>query len=120
MYPSFGFTLNLLSVLSLSLFLLLCILLITLIRCIAAWWRAITPPDLEHQDPRVSLCPALGEAIPEPSLGPGPSRAITKAEAPALVEETHLKELLFDVRIQKRIVLTEKKSITTQTDYLLW
>jgi hypothetical protein len=77
MYPSFGFNLNLLHLLSLSLILLSLILLVTLIRHFVAWWCATTPQDSAHQHQRVSLSPALREATPDPSLGPSPSRAVT-------------------------------------------
>jgi hypothetical protein len=61
-----------------------------------------------------------GGAPSDPSLEPGPSRAVTKAEAPALADATHFKELLLDAHIQRRTVLQSKDQATTKTDYLLW
>jgi hypothetical protein len=62
----------------------------------------------------------LGEAPLDPSLGPGPSRAVTKAEALALADTTCFKELLLDAHIQRRKVLQNKEQATTKVDYLLW
>jgi hypothetical protein len=105
MYPSFSFNLNLLFGLSLSLILLFLTLLITLVRHIGAWWCAITSQESVHYYHRVAQTPALGEAPLEPSLGPSLSRAVTKAEASALVDITCIKELLLNVHIQRRKVL---------------
>jgi hypothetical protein len=77
MYPSFGFDLNLLPKLSLSLFFLLLTLLIALARHIRAWWYTITSQKSAHHYHRVAQTSALGEAPPKPSLEPGPNRAVT-------------------------------------------
>jgi hypothetical protein len=69
---------------------------------------------------RVTQAPALGEAPLDPSLKPGPSRAVTKAEAPALADITRIKELLLDAHIQRKKVLQSKDQATTKVDYLLW
>jgi hypothetical protein len=117
LYPSFGFTINLLSSLSVSLILLLLTLLVALIRHIGAWWCAITSPESAHQKTQTQT---LGEAPRDPSLEPGPSRAVTKAEALALADATRFKELLLDAHIQRRKVLQSKDQATTKVDYLLW
>jgi hypothetical protein len=62
----------------------------------------------------------LGEAPFDPSLEPSPSRAITKAEALALVDITCIKELLLDAHIQRKKVLQSKDRATIKVDYLLW
>jgi hypothetical protein len=62
----------------------------------------------------------LGEDPFDTSLGPGPSRAVIKAKAPALADVTHFKELLLDAHIQRRKVLQSKDQATTKVDYLLW
>jgi hypothetical protein len=62
----------------------------------------------------------LGEAPLDPSLEPGPSRAITKAKAPTLVDVTRIKELLLDTHIQRKKVLQSKDQATIKVDYLLW
>jgi uncharacterized BrkB/YihY/UPF0761 family membrane protein len=108
LYPSFSFTINLLSSLSSSLILLLLTLLVALIRHIGAWWCAITSPESVHCYHRVAQTQTLGEAPLDPSLEPGPSRAVTKAEALALADVTHFKELLLDAHIQRRKVLQSK------------
>jgi hypothetical protein len=77
LYPSFGFNINLLSSFSLSLILLLLTLLIALTRHIGAWWCAITSPESERRYHRVAQTQTLGEAPLDPSLEPGPSRAVT-------------------------------------------
>jgi hypothetical protein len=119
MYPSFGFNINLLSLsLFSSLILLLLTLLVALIRHIEAWWCAITSRESARH--RVAPTPTLGEAPLDPSLEPGPSRAVTKAEAPALADATRFKELLLDAHIQRRKVLQSKNQATTKVDYLLW
>jgi hypothetical protein len=69
---------------------------------------------------QVTQTHTLGEAPPDPSLEPGPSRAVTKAEARALVDATRFKELLLDAHIQRRKVLQSKDQATTKVDYLLW
>jgi hypothetical protein len=120
LYPSFGFNINLLSPFSLSLILLLLTLLVALIRHIGAWWCAITSPESARRYHRVTQNPTLGEAPLDPSLEPSPSRAVTKAEAPALADATRFKELLLDAHIQRRKVLQSKEQATTKTDYLLW
>jgi hypothetical protein len=53
-------------------------------------------------------------------LEPSPSRAVTKAKAPALVDITRFKELLLNAHIQRRKVLKNKDQATTKVDYLLW
>jgi hypothetical protein len=120
LYPSFSFNINLLSLFSLSLILLLFTLLVTLIRHIGAWWCAITSQESAHCYHRVTQTPTLGEAPLDPSLEPSPSRAITKAEALALTDTTRFKELLLDTHIQRRKVLQSKDWATTKVDYLLW
>jgi hypothetical protein len=82
LYPSFGFNINLLSSLSFSLILLLLTLLIALIRHVGAWWCAITSPESAHRYHRVAQTQTLGEAPLDPSLGPGPSRAVTQTQQP--------------------------------------
>jgi hypothetical protein len=77
LYPSFGFNLNLLSLFFPSLILLLLTLLVALIRHIGAWWCAITSPESAHRYHRVAQTPNLGKAPLDPSLEPGPSRAVT-------------------------------------------
>jgi hypothetical protein len=62
----------------------------------------------------------LGEVPFDPSLEPGPSRAITKAEAPALADVTCFKELLLNPHIQRKKVLQSKDQAATKADYLLW
>jgi hypothetical protein len=105
LYPSFGFDINLLLSLSLSLILLLFTLLVALIRHIGAWWCAITPQESARHYHGVTQTPTLGEVPFSPLLEPSPSRAVTKAEAPALADITHFKELLLDAHIQRRKVL---------------
>jgi hypothetical protein len=113
LYPSFSFNINLLPLLSLSLILLLLTLLVALIRHIGAWWCAITSPESACHYHRVAQTPTLGEALLNPSLEPGPSRAVTKAEAPALADATCFKELLLDAHIQRRKVLQRKDRPTS-------
>jgi hypothetical protein len=120
LYPSFSFNINLLLLFSLSLILLLLTLLVALIRHIGAWWCAITSQESAHRYHWVAQTPIVGEALLDPSLEPGPSRAITKAKAPALVDATRFKELLLDAHIQRRKVLQNKDQATTKVDYLLW
>jgi hypothetical protein len=62
----------------------------------------------------------LGEAPLKSLSEPSPSRAITKAEASALADITHIKELLFNTHIQRRKVLQGKDNIVTKMNYLLW
>jgi hypothetical protein len=62
----------------------------------------------------------LGEDHLKPLLGPGSSRAIIKAEAPALVDVICIKELLLDTHIQRKKVLQGRDSVITKTNYLLW
>jgi hypothetical protein len=62
----------------------------------------------------------LREAPLDPLLKPSLSRAVTKAEAPALVDFIHIKELLLNAHIQRRRVLQSKDQAVTQIDYLLW
>jgi hypothetical protein len=77
-YPSFSFNINLLSSLSSSLILLLLTLLVALIRHIRAWWCAIASPESARHYHRVAQTQPLGEAPLDPSLEPGPSRAVTR------------------------------------------
>jgi hypothetical protein len=77
LYPSFGFNINLLSSPSVSLILLLLTLLVALIRHIGAWWCAITSPESAHHYHQEAQTQTLGEAPRDPSLEPGPSRAVT-------------------------------------------
>jgi hypothetical protein len=81
LYPSFGFNINLLPPFSHSLILLLLTLLVALIRHIGAWWCAITSQESVRHYHRVAQTPTLGEAPLEPSLEPGPSRAVTLFES---------------------------------------
>jgi hypothetical protein len=120
LYPSFSFNINPLSSFSPRLILLLLTLLVALIRQIGAWWCAITSPESARHHHRVAQTQPLGEAPLEPSLEPGPSRAVTKAEALALADATRFKELLLDAHIQRRKVLQSKDQATTKVDYLLW
>jgi hypothetical protein len=109
MYLSFSFNTNLLSTLSPSLIILLLTLLVALIRHIEAWWCTITSQEFAHYYHRVAQTPALGEPPLDPSLEPSPSRAVTKAEALALVDVIYIKELLLDAHIQRRKVLQSKE-----------
>jgi hypothetical protein len=68
----------------------------------------------------VPQTPPLGEVPLAPSLEPSPSRAVTKAKAPALADINHFKELLLNTHIQRRKVLQSKDQATTKVDYLLW
>jgi hypothetical protein len=120
LYPSFSFNINLLPSLSLSLLLLLLTLLVALIRHVGAWWCAITSQESAQHHHRIAPTPTPGEDPSDPLLEPGPSRAVTKAEAPALADVICFKELLLNAHIQRRKVLQSKDQTATKVDYLLW